>query len=246
MGGLLAFALASGCGLSTEGAGLFDDFDEVEGDASASETGAPDAANRPDAGGPGRDAGADADAGPLPDASPDASEAGPDAALEAGDDGSVDDPDASDGADDGDAGEDASDGSDGDAEPAADADLPDSGDAEPDAPCTLGSDPCDKDCDGFLAVECGGDDCCDEDHNVFPGQTKYFGEPNRCGNFDYDCDGTEEEYLGKGVACHNNWGCKHTKGLVGTIPSCGEEGTYLTGCSGWCTNREETRTQTCR
>lgn len=40
-----------------------------------------------------------------------------------------------------------------------------------------------------------GGDCCDNDANVFPGQTQYFPTANSCGNFDYDCSGSDEESI---------------------------------------------------
>ena len=33
-------------------------------------------------------------------------------------------------------------------------------------------------------------DCCDKDANAKPGQTKYFTVANKCGSFDYNCDGS--------------------------------------------------------
>jgi hypothetical protein len=50
---------------------------------------------------------------------------------------------------------------------------------------------CDVDGDGYLAkgAPCFGNDCCDTDANVHPGQTKYFTGPSQCGSYDYDCDG---------------------------------------------------------
>jgi hypothetical protein len=50
---------------------------------------------------------------------------------------------------------------------------------------------CDVDGDGYLArgAPCFGNDCCDTDSYVHPGQTQYFTSPSLCGNYDYDCDG---------------------------------------------------------
>ena len=43
---------------------------------------------------------------------------------------------------------------------------------------------------------CLGDDCCDTDPMVHPGQTAYFTSPSQCGSFDYDCDGTATPQYG--------------------------------------------------
>jgi hypothetical protein len=34
-----------------------------------------------------------------------------------------------------------------------------------------------------------GGDCCDNDANAYPGETKYFVSPDACGSYDYNCDG---------------------------------------------------------
>jgi hypothetical protein len=65
-----------------------------------------------------------------------------------------------------------------------------SGDAAPEAAPPAPTS-CDQDGDGHMAAgpPCFGDDCCDTDANVHPGQTAYFTSPSLCGSFDYDCDG---------------------------------------------------------
>jgi hypothetical protein len=79
-------------------------------------------------------------------------------------------------------------------DPDLDAAPPDASppDASPpdDAPSAAASS-CDQDGDGYLAAgpPCYGDDCCDTDPNVHPGQTAYFTSPSQCGSYDYDCDG---------------------------------------------------------
>ena len=57
---------------------------------------------------------------------------------------------------------------------------------------------CDQDGDGHLAAgpPCFGDDCCDTDANVHPGQTAYFTSASLCGSFDYDCDGASTAEYG--------------------------------------------------
>ena len=57
---------------------------------------------------------------------------------------------------------------------------------------------CDQDGDGHLAAgpPCFGDDCCDTDANVHPGQTAYFTSASLCGGYDYDCDGASTPEYG--------------------------------------------------
>lgn len=63
-------------------------------------------------------------------------------------------------------------------------------------------DPCDKDGDGHRAPgACGGDDCCDQDPVVFPGQQSFFATASGCGTFDYDCDGKPSPRFNR-AACH--------------------------------------------
>lgn len=56
----------------------------------------------------------------------------------------------------------------------------------------------DNDSDGYgVCPDCGtvsgcaydGDDCCDQDNQVYPGQQSYFGSQNNCSSWDYDCSG---------------------------------------------------------
>lgn len=238
-GSALVAALAWGCGLTTEGG----DFYEIveEGDAGVDER---DASTKPDASGASKDAGSDA--------SPKDG-----AADDAGLDGSTD-PDAE---PDDDAGPDGSDEL--DAAPPDDADTPDpdagdpdSGDPDASAPdasdtCVIGADPCDEDCDGVLATSCGGDDCCDTDPDVFPGQTAFFETANACGDFDYDCNGSEDKRSGAGSACERKaFSCEEKQGFVAFIPDCGDRGAWVS-CTGWtalggCDSVFSERLQTCR
>jgi hypothetical protein len=75
------------------------------------------------------------------------------------------------------------------------------------APATVSS--CDQDGDGYLAAgpPCLGNDCCDTDPMVHPGQTAYFTSPSRCGSFDYDCDGTATPEYGLASCQWNGLGC---------------------------------------
>ncbi len=55
-------------------------------------------------------------------------------------------------------------------------------------------DVCDEECpEGFLPKDECEDDCCDEDEFTFPGSPWVSSCPNACGEFDYDCDGRDEE-----------------------------------------------------
>lgn len=234
--------LASSCGLASDGAEVFETFEESDGsvddgnDGGARPDGSSDGGKdaSPDSGGTVTDAGADAD-----DGSDGSSDAGDDADAgddtDAGDDASTDDPDASDGSDSG--------------------TLPDAGEPDASGPCVVGTDPCDMDCDGDLSIACGGDDCCDTDPNVFVGQTEFFEAKSACGSFDYNCDGAEEKELGLGKACSRpTWEnrCDAPKiGFKGTIPECGKPGIKFVGCTGrtftgGCGSVEEAVLQTCR
>ena len=88
-----------------------------------------------------------------------------------------------------------------DAGPAGEAGSPEA------APVTGTS--CDHDGDGHLAVgpPCFGDDCCDSDPDVHPGQTAYFTTPSQCGGFDYDCDGAATPQYGVASCTWAGLGC---------------------------------------
>ena len=116
--------------------------------------------------------------------------------------------------------------------------------------CVLFMDPCDLDCDGHQRVDpvaCpGGDDCCDSDADVFPGQTKWFTTSSACGSFDYDCDKTETQRIGQGSKCVgcNFFDCCHTPGYEGAPPPCGVSGP-VTGCKAFCAEDDASRVQEC-
>lgn len=97
----------------------------------------------------------------------------------------------------------------------------------------------DADGDGYKAEYCGGEDCCDSDSDVHPGQTTYYGSSNACGDFDYNCDGTEEKkYTGStddcgdtcssDAFCHIGW-CQSDCSTI--PPACGNSCNRGTG---WC------------
>lgn len=247
-GGAWLLALGSGCGLATEGAEFFEVIDE--GDASIADI--EDSGARRDAASGTKDAGVDSGDKPVTDGGAgDASlEGGSDADAEA-DSGLDGGSDAElDGGDDLDAATPPDDASDGNTP------IPDAG--EPDAPpgpCVIGTDPCDKDCDGARNTACGGDDCCDGDPNVYPGQQGFFTSKNACGDFDYNCDGDEQKELGLGQACSRpafqNRCDPHTEGFKGKVPECGLPGIKFIGCTGrtWnggCESVEEAVIQGCR
>ncbi len=91
-------------------------------------------------------------------------------------------------------------------------------------------------------------DCDDDDGDVFPGQTRYFGEeradPGLQPAFDYNCDGVEtKQYEAKGngniISCKLGW--------AGTVPECGQTGTYVTKCTiGVFIETDKDRVQGCR
>lgn len=92
-----------------------------------------------------------------------------------------------------------------------------------------GDDPCDEDGDGFRSVQCGGPDCCDLDPRTFPGQPKWFDEPNACGSWDYNCDDVEELEFpnARDFGCVSWFDQKKRKVECGVteksgVPSCGE------------------------
>ena len=79
-----------------------------------------------------------------------------------------------------------------------------------------------------------GGDCCDADANAYPCPETpegtppclpYYGTPNGCGSFDYDCDGVDEAEYPVRASCFESAGrCFLTNpGWVGfTMPECGQ------------------------
>ncbi|MDD5086151.1 MAG: hypothetical protein PHV16_00175 [Candidatus Nanoarchaeia archaeon] len=106
---------------------------------------------------------------------------------------------------------------------------------------------------GFL----GHNDCCDSDIRVYPGQTQYFTTPNNCGNYDYNCDGSETKNTNcdkrtattsGDITCRNS-ACSSTYTRYNTCStnsagtaSCGESHSYWScyseGCYGYGTYSE--------
>lgn len=243
-------ALASSCGLATEGVEF---FDEIEGpDASIDDV--IDSGAHLDASSGAKDGGTDSGDQPVLDAGKDVSteDGSPDAETDAEPEADAD----LDGGSDADDEEDSGDEPDLDAGEDADATEPPDADADtPPGPCVVGADPCDKDCDGARAIACGGNDCCDTDPRVFVGQAAFFTVKNACGSFDYNCDGTEQKKLGLGKACSRPfWDNKcepHQDGFKNKVPECGEPGIAFIGCTsrtftGGCDSKEDAFLQACR
>jgi hypothetical protein len=89
---------------------------------------------------------------------------------------------------------------------------------------------CDEDGDGYLATGgCGGNDCCDTDAHVHPGQTSYFTKPGVCGGYDYNCDGKESPEYGATNCTWSTFSCSGD-GFAAPVPACGAFGTF-TSCS---------------
>ncbi len=83
---------------------------------------------------------------------------------------------------------------------------------------------CDKDLVPSNKPGCNGNDCDDDDANVFPGQTKFFGTESKNNGFDYNCDQKlETEY--KKLDCVALCDPK-VDGYIGTAPQCGKSGDF--------------------
>jgi hypothetical protein len=124
-------------------------------------------------------------------------------------------------------------------------------DAGPDSPTGMNTS-CDADGDGYLAMTsgCGGNDCCDQDAHVHPGEQAYFAQPGACGGYDYDCDG-KETYEYAAVNCQwSTFSCSGD-GFAPPIPTCGAFGTYTSCSVPWynllsCTGSNAQQAQACR
>lgn len=130
----------------------------------------------------------------------------------------------------------------------ADASGADVADSSPRDATSDANDPCDKDGDGHreMGNVCFGDDCCDVDANVHPGQTGYFATQSACSSFDYDCDGTASVESGT-VSCKLGFFSCSGDGFAAPT-ACGVIARYET-CS-WagfsCNTNDEMRPQKCR
>ena len=79
-------------------------------------------------------------------------------------------------------------------------------------------------------------DCYDSNANARPGQTAWFNAHRGDGSFDYDCSGSQEkQYNGVSGGC--GWDLVYIScevngaGWNGSVPSCGNSGTYINDCS---------------
>lgn len=117
---------------------------------------------------------------------------------------------------------------------------------------------CDEDGDGFLSVACGGNDCCDSDPLVHPGQENFFDKPSKCGSWDYDCSGAVEREIElpaaecrrqgdpDGIACYG-YAFEGSAWHALEAPECGEQGKIIEGCDEDCFPVKSTiSTQRCR
>lgn len=87
-----------------------------------------------------------------------------------------------------------------------------------------GCNPCDCDNDGALSEACAGDDCDDNNDEVFPGQVLFFDESSGSVGFDYNCDDRSEREFQTAVNCAGLalLGCEsESEGFLGALPSCG-------------------------
>jgi hypothetical protein len=87
---------------------------------------------------------------------------------------------------------------------------------------------CDCDGDEFFAEACAGEDCDDQNKDVFPGQTLFFDESARTIGFDYNCDDQSEREFTPEVNCSGlSLGCEdQSEGFLDSLPSCGNTGPW--------------------
>jgi hypothetical protein len=111
---------------------------------------------------------------------------------------------------------------------------------------------CDQDGDGHqaIAAPCGGDDCCDTDAHVHPGETAYYTTPGNCGGFDYDCDGKDTPEYGGASCSWNTFSCSGD-GFQPPVPGCGVFGTFTSCSIPWydpltCDGSNQSQAQACR
>jgi hypothetical protein len=92
--------------------------------------------------------------------------------------------------------------------------------------CSAGA--CCLNADGDSATTCAGD-CDDADPNAYPGQTGFFSVATKGkGNFDYNCDKTEEKEVNQIVNCVRVGSDCQGHGWQGSIPGCGVQAVFIT------------------
>jgi hypothetical protein len=115
------------------------------------------------------------------------------------------------------------------------------------APIEAGG-PCDQDGDGYETTggTCNGNDCCDVDARVHPGQTSFYTSAGNCGSFDYDCDGKSAAEW-QAVNCQLGFFTCSGDGFQDPQPGCGQTGTYATCNLGVfsCSTSTSSRVQAC-
>ncbi len=135
-----------------------------------------------------------------------------------------------------------------------------------DNPCTLekcAGEMCinelvDFDNDGYASTAFGAicGDCSDSEGEAHPGQTRWFTRTHRAGaipgdvaNYDWNCDGTEEQqYTNVIDSCGSAGRCVvSAEGWQGGVPACGATGNWVS-CDGSCdlTIVDRNRRQACR
>jgi hypothetical protein len=103
---------------------------------------------------------------------------------------------------------------------------------------------CNCDSDPVDGPQCGGDDCDDDDPEVFPGQTEFFSTPANDAviGYDYDCS-DEIERPGSQVAlvCDavSLTKCDDYQGFLGDVPACGATGSWGTCLQGTLSCQED-------
>jgi hypothetical protein len=88
---------------------------------------------------------------------------------------------------------------------------------------------------GYIPARSDGKwDCCDTDAGAHPGVTDYFSTKDVCGNFDWDCSGTEEKQsvhqFTRCVADTVNSTCSQTTSDNPPTADCGATWTGVTMC----------------
>lgn len=92
-------------------------------------------------------------------------------------------------------------------------------------------------------------DCNDQNAQVSPSQTQFFGVPDSVVGYDYDCNGSAEKQYVDIKTCSMPLGleCTLSPGWIAKAPECGAIGTWVDDCVVVCTKLvTTTRSQGCR